>query len=58
MIIGFEQTLYSVDEEAGRVTVSVAVLDGTLNRTVAIGFATEDDTATSGGMLLVQRNDS
>jgi hypothetical protein len=48
VIIGFEQTMYMVDEEAGQVTVGVAVLDGVLNRTVDIAFTTQDGSATSG----------
>ena len=50
VIIGFEQTEYMVDEEAGQVTVGVVVLDGVLNRTVDIAFTTQDGSATSGGM--------
>ena len=34
--IGFEETLYTIDESAGVVTVSVAVLSGSLSSDVAV----------------------
>lgn len=43
--IGFEETSYTVNEEIGRVVVSVAILDGELSNNVRVRFTTENDTA-------------
>ena len=43
--IGFDPAAYEVDEEAGIVFVSVAVLDGALNTDVVIRLNTSDGTA-------------
>lgn len=47
--IGFEQTVYSVDEEAGQVTVFVRLLSGELTSDVVIRLNTQDGSATSSG---------
>ena len=43
--IGFEQSLYSVDEGAGRAVLAIAVISGTLSGDVIINFETTDATA-------------
>ena len=43
--IGFEETLYTIDESAGVVTVSVAVLSGSLSSDVAVRLITRDGSA-------------
>ena len=45
--IGFEKTLYTVDELQGQAVVGVAILDGTLSQDVVVGVNTEDGTAIS-----------
>ena len=47
VIIGFDQTSYTVEEGDGRVTLTVSVQSGQLGRTVLATVTTEDDTATS-----------
>ena len=46
--IGFEETVYTVDEEAGYVTVVVAVLEGNLTKDV-INLTTAAGTANNAG---------
>ena len=45
--IGFTQDAYEVIEDAGFVTVTVAVSDGILDREVVITLETSDGTAVS-----------
>ena len=47
--IGFEETLYTVNEGDGQVVVGVAVLAGELSRDVVVSMETEDGSATSTG---------
>ena len=47
MTIGFLPADYTVREDAGTVTLSIQVLDGTLGRAVQVDFSTIDGTATS-----------
>ena len=39
-VIGFNQTTYSVGEDAGSVTVSVSVMSGTLSRDTIVTLST------------------
>ena len=43
--IGYEETLYTIDESAGEVTVSVAVLSGSLSSDVVVQLVTRDGSA-------------
>ena len=43
--IGFQQTLYSVDESTGLVVLSVRVLSGILTNEVIVELNTNQDTA-------------
>ena len=43
--IGFNATLYSVNECDGQVTIAIAVLNGTLRRRVVLHLSTIDLTA-------------
>ena len=45
--IGFEQTLYQVNETSGRVTIFVAIIDGSLARPVEVTFFSTNGSATS-----------
>ena len=47
MTIGFDPAVYSVNETAGSVSLTVRVLAGQLARTVSVDFYTQDGTATS-----------
>ena len=47
MTIGFDPVMYSVNETAGEVILTVRVLDGQLARPVSVDFTTQDGTATS-----------
>ena len=40
VVIGFDQTTYSVREDAGSVTVSVSVMNGTISEDVIITLST------------------
>ena len=40
VVIGFNQTTYSVREDAGSVTVSVSVMNGTISEDVIITLST------------------
>ena len=40
VVIGFNQTTYSVSEDAGSVTVSVSVMSGTISQDVIITLST------------------
>ena len=46
-MIGFEKTLYTVDEFEGQAVVGVAILDGSLSQDVVVRVNTEDGTAIS-----------
>ena len=43
--IGFEQSLYSVDEDTGQAVLAIAILSGTLSGDVIINLETTDATA-------------
>lgn len=45
VVIGFDQTLYQVNEDAGQAVVNVVVRMGTLRRPVVVNVFTADDTA-------------
>lgn len=46
IVIGFQQTLYPVAEDAGPVTVCAAVLSGQIgNRTFTVAYTTSEDSA-------------
>ena len=47
VVIGFDTTMYSVDEDAGEVLLTVRVLASQLARPVSVNFTTQDGTATS-----------
>lgn len=47
--IGFLQTLYSVNEEEGLVTVQVGVISGSLTSDVNVEITSTDGSATSSG---------
>ena len=44
--IGFEETVYTVNERDRQIIVAVAILDGELSDDVRVRFTTEDGTAT------------
>ena len=46
IVIGFEETQYSVDEGDGTVTLNVVVLQGVVSGTVTLQVSTEDGSAT------------
>ena len=46
--IGFDPVMYTVDEGAGTVRLTVKVLDGSLGRDVILNYRTDDGTATAG----------
>lgn len=48
VVIGFEQTSYSVGESEGQVVIAVAVLNGELLRPVTVSFSTVEGTARGG----------
>ena len=43
--IGFNNSVYTIDERAGEVVVSVVVLSGTLSDEVVVRFNTQDSSA-------------
>ena len=45
VVIGLENDTLSVPEDGGEVEVCVAVLQGSLQRTVTVSFSTSDGTA-------------
>ena len=45
VVIGFEQPLYTVSEDAGSINVGVVVRNGQLRRSVVVTVSTEDGTA-------------
>ena len=50
MIIGFEDTSYTVDEDNGQVSVNVVVIEGEVSGTVQIRIRTRDGTADCEGV--------
>ena len=50
MEIGFNPITYSVNEDAGSVMVTVAVVSGTLNQDVEVSVSTVAGSATGRGM--------
>ena len=50
MVIGFNPTAYNVSEDAGSVTVTVAVLSGTLDQDVEVSVSTVDGSAIGRGV--------
>ena len=48
VVIGFNQTTYSVREDAGSVTVSVSVMNGTISQDVIITLSTAPGGSTTG----------
>ena len=46
MTIGFDESVYSVDEDASQVVVDVVVLDGELTSNVEVELNTQDGSAT------------
>ena len=47
---GFEPVHYSVNEDAGTVTLFVVLLDGSLEREVNLQFSTVEGTAVASGI--------
>ena len=52
VIIGFSQPTYDVAEGAGMVTVTVAVLNGTLDQDIEVTVSTMDGSATGRGCMI------
>ena len=50
--IGFDQTIYSVRENAGSVTVSVSVISGTISQDVIITLSTAPGGSATGGIIV------
>ena len=50
--IGFNQTTYSVREDAGNVTVSVSVMNGTISQDVIITLSTAPGGSATGGIIV------
>ena len=50
--IGFDQTIYSVHENAGSVTVSVSVMNGTISQDVIITLSTPPGGSATGGIIV------
>ena len=48
VVIGFEPVMYTVDEGAGTIELTVKVLSGELGRAVTLDYTTVDGTATAG----------
>ena len=46
--IGFDPVMYTVDEDAGTIALTVKVLSGDLGRAVTLSYETRDGTATAG----------
>ena len=53
-IIGFNQTTYSVREDAGNVTVSVSVMNGTISEDVIITLSTAPGGSATGGIVVLK----
>ena len=52
--IGFNQTTYSVREDAGSVTVSVSVISGTISEDVIITLSTALGGSATGGIVVLR----
>ena len=53
-VIGFNQTAYSVREDAGSVTVSVSVMNGTISQDVIITLSTAPGGTATGGIIVLR----
>ena len=53
-IIGFNQTAYFVREDAGSVTVSVSVINGTISEDVIITLSTARGGSATGGIIVLR----
>ena len=54
VVIGFNQTSYSVQEDAGSVTVSVSVMNGTISQDVIITLSTAPGGTATGGIIVLR----
>ena len=54
VVIGFNQTTYSVREDAGSVTVSVSVMNGTISQDVIITLSTAPGGSATGGIIALR----
>ena len=54
VVIGFNQTTYSVREDAGSVTVSVSVMSGTISEDVIITLSTTPGGSATGGIIVLK----
>ena len=52
--IGFNQTTYSVREDAGSFTVSVPVISGTISQDVIITLSTAPGGSATGGIIVLR----
>ena len=52
--IGFNQSTYSVHEDAGSVTVSVSVISGTISQDVIITLSTAPGGTATGGIVVLR----
>ena len=53
VVIGFNQTTYSVREDAGNVTVSVSVMNGTISQDVIITLSTAPGGTATGEIIVL-----
>ena len=56
--IGFNQTTYSVRENAGSVTVSVSVMNGTISQDVIITLSTAPGGSATGGVIVLRSTEA
>ena len=54
VVIGFNQRTYSVREDAGSVTVSVSVMNGTISQDVIITLSTAPGGSATGGIIVLR----
>ena len=54
VVIGFNQTTYSVREDAGSVTVSVSVMNGTISQDVIITLSTVPGSSATGEIIVLR----
>ena len=54
VVIGFNQTTYSVREDEGSVTVSVSVMNGTISEDVIITLSTAPGGRATGGIIVLR----
>ena len=54
VVIGFNQTTYSVREDAGSVTVNVSVMNGTISQDVIITLSTAPGGSATGGIIVLK----